>query len=124
MRELDKVMLRAMKFYGYHGVYEKEKAVGQWFEVDVEIWGDFHEAARTDNIRDALDYSQVYETVKDIIEGPAVNLIERLAFLVGEKLLSLPLLNKVRVTVKKPEASLGGPLDYAGVEIVRCKDEV
>ena len=123
MKELDKIMLRGMRFYGRHGVYPAEKAQGQWFEVDADICGDFAVAARTDNIENALDYSQVYEAVKKIVEGPGVNLVENLAQQIAQVLLALPLAKMVRVTVKKPEAPLAGPLLYAGVEIVRWKNE-
>ena len=123
MKEPDKIILHGMRFYGEHGVYQAEKDEGQWFEVDVEIYGDFSCAASTDNIQDALDYSQVYNAVKKIIEGPGVNLVENLAHRISQALLALPLAQKVRVTVKKPEAPLGGPFDYAGIEIVRCRDE-
>ena len=123
MKELDKIMLHGMRFYGEHGVYPVEKEEGQWFEIDVEIYGDFAEAARTDNIQDTLDFNQIYEAVKKIIEGPGVNLVESLAHQISQVLLSVPLSKKVRVAVKKPEAPLDGYFDYAGVEIVRWKDE-
>ncbi len=123
MKRADKIVLQGMKFYGYHGVEPAEKVLGQLFAVDVEIWGDFTEAALKDEIGAALDYSRVYEKVKDIVEGSSCHLIERLAFLIIEQLLSIPLAQKVFVRVKKPQAPLGGLLDYAAVEMERSKDE-
>ena len=124
VRELDKIILKGMKFYGYHGVEEGEKTLGQWFEIDLVLWGDFSPAVDTDNLEKALDYSQVYEMTRDLVEGSSVNLLEHLACKIMKGLFALPLLEKALVRVKKPQAPIKGPLAYAGVEIVRCKHEV
>jgi len=122
MSGTDKLMVCGMRFYGYHGVHATEKDEGQWFEVDVAIWGDFAKAARNDDIHATLDYSKLYEIVRKVVEGSAVNLVETLAERISQQILALPLSRKVRVTVRKPEAPLGGPFDYAGVEIERYRD--
>lgn len=122
MKELDKIVLKGMRFYGYHGVEAEEKTLGQWFEIDLVLWGDFSQAMTTDNVENALDYSQVYEMTREIVEGPAVNLLEHLAHKIMEALFLLPLLEKALVRVKKPQAPVKGPLCYAGVEIVRWKN--
>lgn len=122
MASLDKVLLYGLRFYGYHGVWPEEKKLGQWFEVDLEMWGDFARASATDNLEDALDYSKVYQLVKKIMEGPAVNLLEKLASQIAKTLLETDSLQKVLVRVKKPGAPLGGPIAFAGIEIIRSKN--
>ena len=123
MKELDKIILKGMKFYGYHGVEAEEKTLGQWFEIDLVLWGDFSQAVCTDNLKKAIDYSRVYEMTRKIVEDSSVNLLEHLAYNIMDFILPLPLLEKVLVRVKKPQAPLKGPLSYAGVEIVRRKNE-
>lgn len=123
MKELDKISLKGMRFYGYHGLLAAEKTLGQWFEIDLEMWGDFSQAMVTDCLEKTVDYSKVYALTKEIVEGPAVNLIEHLAHKIMEALINLPLLEKVVVKVKKPQVPLKGQLCYAGVEIVRWKNE-
>ncbi|HHY05932.1 MAG TPA: dihydroneopterin aldolase [Clostridia bacterium] len=123
MSEPDKIELKGMRFYGYHGVEKEEKTLGQWFEIDVMIWGDFSEALFTDKVESAVDYSQVYDMTREIVEGESVNLLEHLAFRIMNSILPLPLVEKILVRVKKPQAPVKGPLAYAGVEIVRCKHE-
>lgn len=123
MPESDKIELKGMRFYGYHGVEKEEKALGQWFEIDLVLWGDFSAAMFTDKVENTVDYSQVYEMTREIVEGEPVNLLEHLASRIMNSILPLPLVEKVLVRVKKPLAPVKGPLDYAGVEIVRCKYE-
>ena len=69
MRESDKIVLQGMRFFGYHGVLPEERAMGQWLEIDVEIWGDLSKAAESDNVEDTLNYQQVYRDIKAIVEG-------------------------------------------------------
>ena len=123
MKELDKIMLNGMRFYGYHGSLEEEKTLGQWFEIDVIMWGDFSEAIITDKLEKTVDYSKVYAVTREVVEGESVSLIEHLAYKVMEAIFQLPLLEKVLVRVKKPQVPIKGPLCYAGVEIVRWKNE-
>lgn len=123
MRESDKIILQGMRFYGYHGVTPDERSMGQWFEIDVEIWGDLSKAAESDCLDDTLNYQQVYKDIKEMVEGEPVNLLEHLAHKIISMILALPLPDRVLVRVKKPQAPLKGPLGYAGVEMVRSKDD-
>ncbi|MGI6144343.1 MAG: dihydroneopterin aldolase [Peptococcia bacterium] len=123
MKELDKIMLNGMRFYGYHGSLKEEKSLGQWFEIDVIMWGDFSEAVNTDKLEKTIDYSKVYDLIREVVEGESVNLIEHLAYKIMEAIFQVPLVEKILVRVKKPQAPINGPLCYAGVEIVRWKNE-
>lgn len=123
MEKLDKLILAGLRFYGYHGVYPEEKKLGQWFEVDLEIRGDLHQGAISDQLQDTLNYGEIYRLVKKIVEGPSVNLIEHLAHLIIEEILPLSLVEEVKVRVKKEQAPLGGPLSFAAVEMKRVKNE-
>jgi dihydroneopterin aldolase len=120
---MDKIILQGLKFYGYHGCKPDEKTLGQWFEIDAEFYGDFSKAGSSDRLEDTLNYSVAYKMIKNIVEGPSVNLIEHLCQKIINDLLTLPLVKKVWVRVKKPQAPLKGPLNYAGVEMVRWKNE-
>lgn len=123
MKEYDRILLYGLKFYGHHGFYPEERNLGQWFEVDLDIWGDFSTAAQSDNLEDALDYGKVYREVKKVLEGPPVKLLESLAWRVKDGILAWPQVRKVRVCIRKPQAPLGGLLSFAGVEMTGCKDE-
>ena len=43
---MDIIRLKNMVFYGYHGVYESEKALGGKFEVDLNIYKDLKQAGK------------------------------------------------------------------------------
>lgn len=119
MESSDKIILAGLKFYGYHGVLPEEKKAGQWFEVDLELFGSFTQAAATDQLEATLDYSQIYQDIRGLVEGESINLLETLTCRIADKLMKYPKVEKALVRVKKPEAPLGGPLAYAAVETVR-----
>jgi dihydroneopterin aldolase len=118
---MDKVFLKQMSFYGYHGVFPEENRLGQRFLVDVEMVADLQEAGQTDDLRKTIDYSKIYEMVKTEVEGKPYRLLETLAERIAQRILSHELVQEVRVRVTKPEPPIPGHLAAVGVEINRRK---
>jgi len=119
---IDKIILKGLKFYGYHGVWPEEKRLGQWFEVDLELEGPFTQAAVHDRLEETLDYSRIYQDIRSLVEEQKFNLLETLAARIAELAVSYSIVERARVLVKKPQAPLGGVLEYAAVETVRSKN--
>ncbi len=113
--------MKDMVFYGYHGPNSAEQELGQHWEVDVEIAGDLSVPAGTDNLGDTIDYTKVYQKVKNVIENESFSLLESIAERIARKLLESFPAYEVGVRVKKQHPPLGGPIKYACVEIRRKK---
>ena len=121
----DHIELTNMVFQGRHGVLELERARAQPFEVDVEIHLDLRPAGLADDLSKTVDYRDVFEICRSVIEGPSRLLIEALAEEIALKLLAReePLgAAEVVVRVRKPNAPLPGRLDHAAVEITRRRE--
>ena len=121
----DHIELTNMVFQGRHGVLELERARAQPFEVDVEIHLDLRPAGLADDLSKTVDYRDVFEICRSVIEGPSRLLVEALAEEIAQKLLALsePLgATDVVVRVRKPNAPLPGRLDHAAVEITRRRE--
>jgi dihydroneopterin aldolase len=120
MMATDRILLADMAFEARHGVLDHEKVDPQRFEVDVELAFDLQPAGLEDDLERTVDYGRVYETVRTIVESTTFNLIEALAEALAHELLAdFPPLDEVVVRVRKPEVRLGGPLAFAGVQILR-----
>ena len=117
----DRIVLHNMVFQGRHGVLEKEQRELQPFQVDVELLLNLQPAAVDDNLAKSVDYAQVFEAVRQIVESTSFRLIEALAEAIAHELLVDFPVNEVGVRVRKPQVPIEGTLDYAGVEIWRQK---
>jgi dihydroneopterin aldolase len=115
----DRIVLEGMVFQGTHGVYPEEQVTPQPFEVDAELALNLQPAGLSDDLAQTVDYAQVYETCRQIVESTRFNLVEALAEAIAHELLAGFGILEVTVRVRKPEVSLGGPLRAAGVEIRR-----
>jgi dihydroneopterin aldolase len=56
----DKLILRGVKFHGYHGVNPEERKLGQKFLVDVDAWLDLRLAGKSDCLSDTVSYTDIY----------------------------------------------------------------
>ncbi len=101
-------------FYAHHGVMAEEHRIGGRYEVDVEMTIDFTEAALNDDLSKTVDYERVYRLVEEVVTKHTFYLIERLAYLISEKVMgAYPSLTAVEVTVRKPNPPVGGTADRA-----------
>ena len=116
----DRIILKGMRFYGYHGVNSEEKALGQSYVVDLEADVDLTVPGATDRLEDTISYTLIYRTVKSVVEGDSQNLLESVAQTIADRLLAELPLDGVRVRVKKPNPPVkGSVIEYAAVEIYR-----
>jgi len=106
----DVIRITGLTLHGYHGVFEEEKRDGQPFVVDLAIELDATHAGTTDTLDHTVDYSQVVDTVATVVTGESVDLIETLAYRVGEVVVAFSGVVAVDVTVHKPQAPVGHPV--------------
>ena len=75
----DRIRLRGLQFFAYHGVMDEEKTLGQRFFVDVDLMRDLSLAGQSDQVQDTINYAEVYQVIKLIVTEERYHLIERLA---------------------------------------------
>lgn len=124
LRRMDRILLEGMVFYGRHGTLPAERELGQPFLVDVELRLDLRPAGLSDDLARTVDYGQVHRRVREIVEGPPVNLTETVAERIATAVLEdHPPVEAVRVKVAKPHVRLEDTvLAGSAVEILRPRD--
>ena len=115
---MDRLLLRDMSFYGYHGDVAAERELGGRYMVNLEIGVDLLDAARTDSLDTSVDYVHVYQLVREVVEEQQHRLLESIAEAIASRLLSLPRVQQVKVRVGKVPPVRGSFGEFA-VEIVR-----
>lgn len=123
-RTPDLIILKGMRFYGYHGVNPEEKELGQTYEVDLEAEADLANPGRTDSLDDTVSYTLMYRVARGVMEGDSRNLLEALAQDIASKVLSELPVQGVSVTVRKLHPPIkGSSIDYAAVQIYRKREQ-
>lgn len=120
----DIIRLSGLSFYGYHGVTAAEKETGRLFEVDCEVEVDLADAGQTDSLTDTIDYEQIYNVIKDIVEGKAFSLLEGLAKEIAGRILELFPVYRVTLKVRKMNPPIAGHIKFIEVEITRHQADV
>lgn len=119
---MDRIIIREIEFYGYHGVLPEEKRLGQRFQVDLDLYLDLAPAGRTDDLRQTVNYAAVVEKVVQLGRERVYNLIEALAEAIAAEILADPLIARVKVRVKKPQAPIPQSFGLVAVEIERGRE--
>jgi dihydroneopterin aldolase len=118
----DRIILKEMVFYGYHGALAAERERGQVFVVDVEVLSDLSRAAESDTLSDTVDYRDLYDRVRTVVTGPPLHLLEAVADRIARVVLDVHGVEAVIVEVRKPHAELGGAVAYAAVRVERARE--
>lgn len=120
MGRADEITLTGLRVFGRHGVYADERRDGQDFVVDVTLRLDTRPAAQSDDVADTVHYGEMAEQIAAIVGGEPVDLLETLAARIADHLLTIDLVDAVRVTVHKPQAPI--PLSFADVSVTIERD--
>lgn len=119
----DRIILKGMQFYGYHGVNPEEKALGQSYIVDLTAEVALTKPGKSDRLEDTVSYTRMYRLAREVMEGSSRNLLESLAQTLADRLLAELPIAAVQVTVKKPHPPVKGSIiDYAAVTLYRRRD--
>lgn len=117
---MDKMHMTRMQFYGNHGVFSEENKLGQRFYVDLVLSLDLSAAGRSDDLDKTVNYAEIYERVKNIVQGRTFRLIEALAENIASDVLhQYTIVNDVTVRVTKPHPPFDIHFDGVTIEIFR-----
>lgn len=115
--EPDLIRLTGLRFSAIHGVYDFEREEPQSFVVDLTC--ELAPRPDADDLATTVDYAALSRSVEAVVLGDPVNLIETLAQRIATACLAEPLLERVTVTVHKPQAAMPVALDDVAVTITR-----
>ena len=115
----DLLRLRNMRFFAYHGLLPQENELGQFYEVDLELHGDFHQAGRNDDIEAAINYPEVYALIAEIVTGEPCKLVEALAERIAEKVGAHCAPIDLVVRARKPNPPIA--VHFDGIEVEICR---
>jgi dihydroneopterin aldolase/2-amino-4-hydroxy-6-hydroxymethyldihydropteridine pyrophosphokinase len=117
---MDKIKIKDLEVYCYHGVFPEENKLGQKFVISAELYLDTHKAGISDDLSESIHYGEVCYMIERFMKNNTFKLLESVAERLADYLLlEISLLEKIKLEIKKPWAPIGLPLTYASVEIKR-----
>lgn len=116
---MDKVFVKNLEIKTIIGIHDFEREQPQRILVSLTMFTDFTKPALTDNIADAVNYQLICEEVITIAQKAQCLLLERLSVLIADHILANYQVQKVEVTLNKPD--IIPETEAVGVSITRIK---
>ncbi|MDR0612961.1 MAG: dihydroneopterin aldolase [Dysgonamonadaceae bacterium] len=112
---MDCIELKNMVFHARHGVLEQEKTVGNTFTVSLKLYLDLSIAGQTDNLKDTLNYADVFEIVKREMAIPS-GLLEHVATrIISAVEQAFPQIINIRIRLAKVRPPVNGEVEEVAV---------
>ena len=122
---MDKIIVKGLKLFAYHGVNPEEKVDGQNFVLDVTAELDTKKAQYSDNVDDTVSYAKIIKTVRAVFTEKSYDLIEAAANRVGIAVMqTYPEISRVTVLLMKPEAPIKAEFEYVAVEQTITREQM
>ena len=120
---MDKIIVKDLKLFCYHGVNPEEKIDGQNFVFDIEADVDLSNPCISDDVKDTVSYAEIIKTVRKVAQSEKNDLLERVAQRVADELFAnFSMIQALKILLKKPEAPIKADFSYVAVEIVRTRE--
>ena len=115
--DMDKVLISNLQVETIIGIFDWEREVKQVVSIDLEMEFDNKKAAKSDDIKDALDYKKVGKRITTFVKKSKYKLVERLAEQIAKLVLKEFPVSSVTVSLMKPGAMRGS--ESVGIRITR-----
>jgi dihydroneopterin aldolase len=113
------IEIEGMEFYAYHGHYEEERIVGNRFLLDLKIEADCETAAKSDQIKDAVNYQVAYKIIKEQMLEKS-HLLENIAQRILDALYrNMRGITRITIKVRKMNPPMGGQIKCVSVTMSR-----
>ena len=112
---MDKIFLKNIKIYAYHGCMEEEKKIGSDYLVNLIVHADLGLSCKSDKLMDTVDYVALLNIVKNQMKMRA-NLLENVADRVVNEIISqFPSVKKAVIKIAKLNPPINGEVDEVAV---------
>lgn len=116
MKTNDCIIIDDLTAFANHGVLPEEKTMGQKFLISLKLYMDIYPAAKNDDISKSVDYAEVCAFITEFTKKNRCKLIEAAAVSIADELLiHYERISAVEITLKKPWAPIGLPVDQVAV---------
>jgi 7,8-dihydroneopterin aldolase/epimerase/oxygenase len=111
------IKLKNIRTYSYHGCLQEEAKIGSEYRIDLKIKANLEKPAKTDNLKDTIDYVTLNQIVVDEMAIRS-NLLEHVAKRIIDRIIEeIKAVDKVEIEVSKINPPIGGDVRRVSVVI-------
>ncbi len=120
---MDKIIIKGIEVFAFHGALKEENSLGQRFTIDIEMKKNIRKACEEDNLEETVHYGYVHDDVVQLTKNNKFKLIEKLAEEIAKMVIKKYGVEEITVKIIKPNAPINGIFKYVAVEITRTCDD-
>lgn len=102
------IALEGMRFYAYHGFYEEEQIIGNYYLVDIDVEAPVAKAGKSDLLGDTLNYETLFFIVEKEMQKPSKLLETVVERIIASVTYQFSTLESIQVSIKKLHPPLDG----------------
>lgn len=111
------IAVEQMEFYAYHGFYEEERVLGNYYLVDIYVETDFKKAAQTDDLSETVNYESIQLVARSEM-ARSTKLLETLCDRMAKRLKSqFDSLKTIKIRISKKNPPMKGIIGRSFVEL-------
>ncbi|MFD1484250.1 dihydroneopterin aldolase [Lacticaseibacillus baoqingensis] len=111
------IRITNMQFHTYNGVYAEEQKLGQRLQVDVELRLPIEAQVQHDDLKETVNYGDVYRAVAEFVTTHHYQLIEMLANQLLQHLQGLFAVSGITLRIRKGAVPIDGIFDTVEIEV-------
>lgn len=114
---MGKIKLENIRVFANHGCLAEETKIGSDYRVDLVVKANLKKSAKTDNLKDTVDYVLLHNIVKEEMAIPS-KLLETVAKQIMQRIFDeSDMVSKISVSVSKINPPIGGDIDRVTVKM-------
>lgn len=119
------VSIQGLQIYGYHGLHEEERSLGQRFLFNLRCQLNDGLSHLDDRLQRSVGYDVLARDISDISASRQFHTLEALAETIARALLvAYPVVARIEVHVSKASPPMAHHLNSAAVEVILGRDEM
>lgn len=112
---MQKIKLKDIKIYAFHGCMEEEAKVGSFYLVNVTVWLNLEKAGKSDDLKDTVNYGELTQLIKDQMAIRSQLLEHVTQRILSQIELQFPGIKKAKVSVAKINPPVNADIDYVKI---------
>lgn len=115
------IKLTNIRAYSFHGCLTEEGKIGSDYRVDLSVKADLKKSAKSDDLKDTVDYVHLNAIVKEEMAIPSKLLEQVSERILNRVLKELKMVKKVSVNVSKLNPPLGGDVEMVSIKSTKSR---